>query len=112
MLTYKEFRETYKTTLKNYPCIDELFTDNPTKTITVNKTEYKKHGSKWIETESETKQVDFIYYTNIVDGIQFFRNLGGSETVKMGYTRKGYLPIKIISTSPNREDRSIYRFKF
>lgn len=112
MLSYKEFRETYKTTLKKYPCIDELFTENPTQNITIIKTSYKKHGSKWIETESETKHVDFIHYVNIVEAIPFFRNLGGSETVTMGYTKKGYLPIKIINTSPSREDRSIYHFKF
>lgn len=53
-------------------------------------------------------------YKNIVstDTIKWFRRLGGSETITRGYTSAGYLVTKLVSTSPNRENKTIREFSF
>ena len=53
-------------------------------------------------------------YDNITNEktIKWFRNLGGSEKVTYDYTSRGYKIIKLISTSPNKENKSIYEFNF
>lgn len=73
----------------------------------------EKQGSRWITTETETKTISKSFYNNMTDEktIRFFRNLGGIETVQRNYTKMGYLPVRILSTSPNRETRSIYNFE-
>lgn len=73
----------------------------------------EKQGSKWITTETETKTILKSFYNNMTDGksIRFFRNLGGIETVQRNYTKMGYLPVRILSTSPNRETRIIRNFE-
>ena len=49
---------------------------------------------------------------NIVDVSPFFRRLGGSETVKKGYTTRGYRVVEIISKSPDRTKKTIRSFNF
>ena len=73
----------------------------------------EKQGSRWVTTETETKTISKSYYNNIVDekAIRFFRNLGGIETVQRNYTKMGYIPVRILSTSPNRETRIIRTFE-
>lgn len=73
----------------------------------------EKQGSRWITTETETKTVSNWFYNNITDekAIRFFRNLGGIETMQRDYTKMGYLPVRILSTSPNRETRIIRTFE-
>lgn len=73
----------------------------------------EKQGSRWITTETETKTILKSFYNNLVDekAIRFFRNLGGIETVQRDYTKMGYLPVRILSTSPNRETRIIRTFE-
>ena len=53
-------------------------------------------------------------YKNIVsdDTIKFFRRLGGSESVTRGYTRVGYLVVRLVSTSPDRQSKTIREFDF
>jgi len=74
----------------------------------------KKEGTKtvWEEIEREEKTIDEKYYNNIVDAKQFFKNLGGTERHTKGYTSKGYKVIEIVSTSPDRQLKSIYQFDF
>jgi hypothetical protein len=43
--------------------------------------------------------------------IKWFRRLGGKENVTRAYTALGYVPIKIVSTSPNGFDRTIREYK-
>lgn len=62
-----------------------------------------------IEEKISKKQYDNITNDNT---IKWFRNLGGSEKVTYGYTSRGYKIIKLISTSPNKENKSIYEFNF
>lgn len=73
----------------------------------------EKQGSRWITTETETKTISKSFYYNLIDerAIRFFRNLGGVETVQRNYTKMGYLPVRILSTSPNRETRIIRNFE-
>ena len=74
----------------------------------------EKQGSKWATVETETKEISREFYRNIVDpqAIRFMRNLGGIETIQKNYTCFGYLPVRILSTSPSRQTRIIRSFKF
>ena len=73
----------------------------------------EKQGSKWITTETETKTISKSFYYNMIDekAIRFFRNLGGIETVQRNYTKMGYIPVRILSTSPDRQTRIIRTFE-
>jgi len=53
-------------------------------------------------------------YKNIVsnDTVKWFRRLGGSETITRGYTHAGYLVTRLVSTSPNRQSKTIREFNF
>lgn len=74
----------------------------------------EKNGSKWVTVNIETKEISKQFYYNIIDpqAIRFMRNLGGIETVQKNYTCFGYIPVRILSTSPNRQTRIIRTFKF
>ncbi len=74
----------------------------------------KKAGTKtvWLTEKTENKEIDETQYNNIVNSSPFFRRLGGSEHHEKNYTCAGYLVTKIISTSPDRQKRSVYTFDF
>ena len=44
--------------------------------------------------------------------LKWFRNLGGSETATKEYTSRGYNITKLVSTSPNKQERTIRTFNF
>lgn len=44
--------------------------------------------------------------------LKWFRRLGGSETAQKSYTCFGYKTYKLISTSPNGQNRTIREFQF
>lgn len=44
------------------------------------------------------------------DTLRFFRYLGGSEYAVRSYTRVGYIVTRLISTSPDRQVRTIRKF--
>lgn len=114
-MTYSEYRETYKRAIKAYPEITGLWRDSEDeKTITYTCINYAKRGSRWIETERTTEKINYVFYTNIVDpnAIAFFRNLGGLERVSKSYTKAGYLPVEVASTSPDRMNKTVRRFDF
>ena len=75
-----------------------------------------KEGTKtvWIEdeTRNHSEMITEQGYDNIVDASPFFRRLGGSETVKKGYTTRGYRVVEIISKSPDRTKKTIRSFNF
>lgn len=82
---------------------------------TVTKTKYvKKEGTKtaWKEVESKTEPIDRTHYDNIVGAKSFMQRLGGSEHHTKSYTSAGYVVTQIISTSPDKENKSVYQFKF
>ncbi len=111
-MLYKEFKATYKWMIKHYPETSGLYRDNPEKNIICTTIHQEKNGSRWTTTSETTETVDFIYYSNVVDAVPFFRNLGGSETVQKAYTKAGYIPTRIISTNPTKTERTIREFTF
>ena len=85
--------------------------------ITMAKTNYvKKEGTKtvWIETETETKTITEDQYKNITcdETLQWFRRLGGSETAEKSYTIYDYCITKLTSTSPDKQEKTVRKFKF
>lgn len=109
-MTYSEFKEKYAYTLKHYPDTSALF--KKFDKITVETTTENKHGTKWITEASKTENVDYIYYFNTIDAIPFFKNLGGYERVSNAYTKHGYIPVKLVSISPDKNTRVTRIFKF
>lgn len=53
-------------------------------------------------------------YKNIIsdDWVKFMRRLGGVETLTRSYTSAGYLVTKLVSTSPDRQNKTIREFSF
>jgi hypothetical protein len=83
--------------------------------ITMTKTKFSlKDGTKtvYIPIENEKRVISEEYYNNIIDAAPFMRRLGGSETLQRCYTCAGYRVFKIISKSPDRENKSVYEFDF
>jgi hypothetical protein len=76
----------------------------------------KKEGTKsvFIAEETSEKTIDEKHYRNATEegAIKFFRRLGGTETVTREYTCYGYKVVKIVSTSPNKEKRTIREYEF
>ena len=77
-------------------------------------TTQEKNGLRWETVETETKEISREFYRNATDekAIKFFRRLGGIETVQKNYTKWGFLPVRILSTSPDRQQRIIREFDF
>ena len=46
------------------------------------------------------------------DTVKWFRRLGGSESVQRAYTCRGYVVVKVVSTSPDRQNKTIREYKF
>ena len=111
-MTYQEYKKTYNWLVKHHPDVVSMFTDaeTPEKIFKVVITNQEKSGSTWKTTEVKEELADFIYYSNVVDAVPFFRNLGGTETITKKYTKAGYIPVKIVSTSPGRDQRTIREF--
>jgi hypothetical protein len=114
MDTYRSIHDTYRWTLKTYPGTDYLVNptcmDDPVGTVTTIR--YRKSGSRWVETKTETEEISRRYYFNSVDAVPFFRSLGGREIVSMCYTRYGYIPYEVISINPDRTERIRRTFRF
>ena len=74
----------------------------------------KKEGTKtvWETVKTETEIITEKQLKNIEESLTFFRRLGGSETMQKNYTVAGYKPYKLISTSPDKQNRSIRKFKY
>lgn len=111
-MKYSEYTATYKKTLKKYPALSSVFSEKEEPVICLTNSHYTKKGSKWILTDCKAKMVDCIHYTNIIDAVPWFRNLGGYERVNCTYTKYGYIPYEVISISPDRTEKSVYKFDF
>ena len=112
-MNYQEFRKAYSWTLKKYPGTFELFCGDfeSFKIGSVKETIYTKSGRGWKKVTEYTKDVTPAYYFNTVDAVPFFRNLGGRETVEVGYCVRGYVPLKVSSISPDRDKKIVREFK-
>ena len=62
--------------------------------------------------ETETKIIDSETHKMIVDASPFFKKLGGSEVLERSYTCAGYVVTKITSKSPDRDVKTVRKFKF
>ena len=73
-------------------------------------------GKTWKQQPDESDH--YIYnderYTNYVSAIPFFNNFGGGAYCRAhcGYTTAGYLPVEVVTVSPNRDVKKIARFSF
>ena len=110
-MKYLDFKNTYKKTLKKYN-VDIIFDILNDKVITETRTHYIKSGSKWIKTDEKTEKINGLYYMNVLDSVQFFRNLGGLETVKKTYTKHGFIPTTINSVNPSRDEKTVRSYSF
>ena len=107
-MTYDEMKANYKFTLKNYPSVSAVF---ETKNIICTTTKELKNSSRWTVENTTTETIDYEYYLNCLESIPFFRRLG-TERVKKAYTHFGYIPVRLISTSPDGTERTIREFTF
>ena len=73
----------------------------------------KKPGTKtvWVEVSREveelTREEAQTLSNNLLSSIGFMKRLGGKEHKVMGYTSAGYILCELVSTSPDRENRTI-----
>ena len=76
----------------------------------------KKDGTKtvWINDSVKTEKVTKEHHDNATsqDTRRFFKSLGGSESVTREYTCSGYLVTQVVSTSPDKQKRTIRNYKF
>ena len=49
-------------------------------------------------------------YKNIIESVSFFRSLGGYERITKSYTCEGYIPVRLISISPDKDTKIIRYF--
>ena len=85
--------------------------------ITMTKTSLVKNPNTkttYIVEGEKTEQITKENYNNITskETQKWFRRLGGSETAQRSYTCRGYLITRLTSVSPDRQNKSIYQFKF
>lgn len=68
----------------------------------------------YIEQSKEVREITEREYGLLTsnDTCKWFRRLGGSETKLMAYTCNGYKCIKLTSTSPDKQNKTIREFKF
>jgi hypothetical protein len=62
--------------------------------------------------ETETEVISEQQYKNIVDSASYFRRLGGSVYQDRNYTNAGYKVTKDISTSADKNRKTVRKFKF
>lgn len=73
-------------------------------------------GRSWKSKPIETDR--YVYraeqYQNCVQSVQWFKNMFGArnERAEWGYTRAGYLPIKLTSVSPDGSEKVVRTFNF
>jgi len=87
-----------------------------TQVILTKTKQVKKPNTKtvWLTESVETEEVTLSQHNKATnDGtLKWFRRLGGSETVTRSYTCVGYLPTKVVSTGPDKQERTIREYEF
>lgn len=68
----------------------------------------------YIQTEQETRECTETEHKNATskETMQWFKRLGGSESRVMAYTCNGYKCIKSVSTSPDRQNKTVREYDF
>lgn len=87
------------------------------KTIEMTTTKLEKNPNTkttYIEVDKTVENIDFEQYDNITskDTLKFFRRLGGSETATKAYTSQGYKIVRLVSISPDKQNKTVREFKF
>ena len=73
----------------------------------------KKEGNKTFSKKPNTvltEEITIKEYDNIFSAIDFFKGLGGTETIIKTYTIAGYIPTRLISTSPAKDKKVVRIF--
>ena len=88
-----------------------------TKEIKMTRTKLEKNPNTkttYLEVESKVEMIDWLQYERITgkDTLQWFRRCGGSEHATRDYTCEGYLITRLISTSPDKQNKTIRTFEF
>ena len=65
----------------------------------------------------ESKEVSEVtekqhYLTTNNDTVKWFRRLGGSESLRRSYINQDYKVTKLVSTSPDKQNKVIREYKF
>lgn len=86
-------------------------------TIVLTETRLKKNPNTkttYIETSKEVKEVTEREHqlATSPDTLSWFRRLGGSEKATRSYTCAGYVVSKLVSTSPDKQYKTIREYKF
>ena len=74
------------------------------------RTDFRKIGNKWIETEKITKEVNKDYYNNIITD-SFYHNLSRFIRYTKGYTKAGTLIVKVSAISPDGNEKTVREFE-
>ena len=109
-MTYSDFKNSYRVTLKHYPATSALFEVKNVGECKI--TTENKDGRHWKASEVKTEEMSFEYYFNTLEAIPFFRNLGAYERVTNAYTKHGYIPVRLVSISPDGNTRVTREFIF
>ena len=111
-MSYTEFKSNYKETIKKFHNLPELWTENNDKNIIETLTELEKIGGEWEIVTVRKTEIDYIYYSNVLESIPFFNGFGSKETIIKSNTKYGVLPVKLTRTAPNKERKTIREYKF
>ena len=109
-MTYSEFKDKYRDILKKYPDLTAGF-GSSSYIYVMQKDEYEKSGRSWELVDSTTEEVSFEEYMNVISAGPFFKNLGGSERITKSYSKLGLVPVEVTSISPDRTQKSVWKFK-
>lgn len=107
--SFKELKETYSWSFKKYPDVSSVI---GYKNIGFEQTTYTKQGSKWVEGEKESDNVDWEFYLNTIDAAPFFKNMGGKEKLDVKYTKVGKVPFQVTSINPDGTEKIVRTFDF
>ena len=73
-----------------------------------------KPGTKTVYqlVSTETNEITKSGLDSIIEWGPMMRRLGGSEHLTRSYTQQGYLPVKLVSKSPDRKSKTVRIFKY
>ena len=109
-LLYTEWKKLYNYSCKQWPDVTSLYGKEIEIKVTI--TNQNKDGRRWTTSEKETKTIKPEFYMNTIDAVPFFKAIGGKEKVEKTYTKYGLIPVRIVSTRPDGNKRTIREFKF
>ena len=63
---------------------------------------------------SETETITADFYKNYIESVPFFNNFGYGASCRAysGYCVAGYIPLKVVTVSPNQEKKIVATFCF